>query len=143
MTCIYIYALRDPDTDDIHYVGQSSNPAARLQGHMRNPATKLEPWLAKLAVQGRKPVIQILEETTSMDADEKEQFWIRHMAQRGCSLLNSLLLPAPEPRQPAIKFAPVLERLRANGVFGCIRIFKNSPHCRCVYCKEARKECLA
>jgi|SRR5579862_4927189 len=96
---ISIYALCDPDTDAIHYVGQATDCLARLRGHLKHPAPKVAAWLAELG--GRTPALRILEETTKGEAEAKERFWIRYLSQRGCRLLNTVGLPDEEPQRTA------------------------------------------
>jgi hypothetical protein len=66
----YIYALLDPDSKVIRYVGCSQNPQDRLYGHLReailpsryNP--KKNNWLRSLIQQNKRPLIKILDEVS-------------------------------------------------------------------------------
>src|ERR1700677_361715 len=99
MRSLYIYALRDPDSDAIRYVGRSVNPRNRMLKHLRKPTPKMQEWASSLKRQARTPGIQILEETTSVNAGEKEIFWICHLIGKGCALLNTNLVPRFKPKR--------------------------------------------
>ena len=63
----FIYALADPRTRDVRYVGKTSDLDARLNGHAcearRSPkATPRLTWLRALAKDGVRPEILVLEE---------------------------------------------------------------------------------
>lgn len=88
---VWIYLLRDPDTDAVRYVGKTFYPPgnrARLRGHISNPTNEaMAKWIQSL--KGRKPMIQEIEEVTpSYNWPSREKFWIRYYLDRGCNLLN-------------------------------------------------------
>jgi len=75
----YVYTLADPDTDDVYYVGISSNPKRRYAQHLRprpRKSTK-DAWIASLLDQGRQPEMVVLERVATEEAREQEKFWIR------------------------------------------------------------------
>lgn len=55
-----IYALCDPDTEEIHYIGRARNPRKRFHGHIVNSKDKLNTcpsssWIRSLIAKGKKP----------------------------------------------------------------------------------------
>ena len=85
----YIYCLRDPDTNEIRYVGRSRTPADRLRRHIRDSGhdgTGVSVWLRSL--QGRRPKLEIMERCSDSSANERERYWINHLGV-GNRLVNS------------------------------------------------------
>lgn len=87
-----VYALMDPATDDVKYIGISSCPEVRLYSHLRNAATKghhsnpkLISWITGLGKQHMVPVMVILESGYG-SGKEVEKKWINRYA--GDLLLN-------------------------------------------------------
>jgi DNA-binding XRE family transcriptional regulator/predicted GIY-YIG superfamily endonuclease len=85
----YVYALCEPDTGAIRYVGKSSNPSVRLAGHRSKAGAKaIRGWIATLATE---PGLRILsshdDETASLIA-EREQ--IKLLRASGVRLLNGI-----------------------------------------------------
>lgn len=90
---IFIYALQDPRTQSIHYIGQSQHPQRRLHGHLSQARRNAEAdakcfWIAELLAQELKPALVILEETDGTQATEREAFWIVEMFRREQPLTN-------------------------------------------------------
>lgn len=85
-----IYALVDPTTDCIRYVGKTTqDPRIRLNEHVNHPTNAYtEDWITNLRWDGHKPVMRILEECSRSEVYRREVFWIRYMLDHGCSLLN-------------------------------------------------------
>lgn len=86
-----IYALRDPETLAIHYVGQTVHPAqTRMYGHLnaaRHGTTRCAHWLRSLPTE---PVVTVLEDAVPRDElDSREQHWITTMRRRHEPLMNS------------------------------------------------------
>lgn len=76
-----IYALTDPRTDEVRYIGKSTSGLKRPKEHLRptqlKPNTHKTRWIRQLLTQGLKPKIQILEEfSTGDDLNYAECFWI-------------------------------------------------------------------
>lgn len=60
---VFIYALCEPDTGEIRYVGSSLNPKARLTSHLSCEASvAVAKWCAKLGANGASPMLAILGE---------------------------------------------------------------------------------
>ena len=91
---VSIYALCDPDTGDVRYIGRTANPKLRLYahaGHARQgtrhaPATE---WVRDLLAAGRKPSLRVLDVVSSGDAAMAEQRTIAAYRAAGCSLVNA------------------------------------------------------
>lgn len=89
-----IYALCDPDTKEIRYIGQTTNLKARLLAHMteayaeRRNSPKVK-WIRELLAQGKKPTIIALHEISIPEANEAEHKAIKNARANGAKLLNS------------------------------------------------------
>ncbi len=99
-----VYALRDPFTGHVRYVGWSIAPLARLRRHMKEArcgTTHKCRWLASLP--GVWPLLHILESGFG-DPAEPEIRWIAEMRKRGYDLTNAtaggdgVIDPSPELR---------------------------------------------
>lgn len=91
-TCIY--ALVDPRTSEIRYVGKAFDPQKRLCGHMRDSVLaryrdKRTSWLKALKSAGLKPLIVILEVVAESEWQECEKKWIAHFRAAGTNLTNT------------------------------------------------------
>lgn len=90
----FIYALIDPFSNEIRYIGKASCVSKRynqhinfaLRGECRYAVTR---WVRELIDSGVKPDIFVLEETNDNDWVESEKFWIKYCRDRGCDLVNS------------------------------------------------------
>lgn len=86
-----IYALIDPLTSHIRYVGKTrSKLSKRLGDHVskarQNKNTHVYAWIRSLLIKGSSPEIIPLEITE--DWQEAEQFWIAYRRMIGCNLTN-------------------------------------------------------
>ena len=74
----YIYALIDPDTDEVRYIGKSINPRQRLSGHMNDKSfCHRAHWLQGLKAKGKKPLVLILDRAAEgEDWQFAERCWI-------------------------------------------------------------------
>lgn len=90
MTEVSIYALVDPITDDIRYVGQTVQPSKRLGQHMNNLSgnTHKENWVASLVERGVEPWMWVLETIDDAESDEAECWWIAALKEDGEPLTN-------------------------------------------------------
>lgn len=87
-----IYALVDPRSEAIHYIGQSANPQRRLQGHLQERGgsnADKEAWIAELRDVAMRPRLLILEHVAvAAAAREREDRWILHHLRKGEPLTN-------------------------------------------------------
>lgn len=97
-TCIY--ALVDPFTDAICYIGKTTNPMLRLREHIAEAkcSPHINPrkarWLLALLSQQAIPKVIILEKTTGEMSALRETYWIQHYRELYPRLLNASL-PTP------------------------------------------------
>lgn len=91
---ITIYALVDPRTNEVKYVGKTcQNINIRLSSHMRDrrPSKKTN-WIKSLSALGMKPVPLILESINCSaehkEWEESERFWISYLRFIGAKLTN-------------------------------------------------------
>jgi hypothetical protein len=77
----FIYALIDPITKDVRYIGKSNNPHKRLFGHNGHIRAKTKShkhfWIKSLLDQGFVPTILILEKCEKSIWQEREKDWIK------------------------------------------------------------------
>ena len=87
---VMIYALADPETQAIRYIGQTSTPGRRLKQHLRtrgkSDTSNINLWLASLRDQGLVP--RMLELEIVDEGDEGEVRWVAEYQSRGAPLLN-------------------------------------------------------
>lgn len=89
-----IYALCDPDTSEIRYVGRSVDAEDRFVQHMRKDArtpfpSAKERWIAELAAVGKEPTLKILEVVPARRQREAEAAWIGRAREQGHRLTNT------------------------------------------------------
>lgn len=86
----YIYVLKNPVTDDIRYVGKTTNPNTRLYNHIKmvnRGKTYCKSWIKSLLKQGLKPQMEIVE-FNCLDSSTRERYWINHFTKLGYNLCN-------------------------------------------------------
>ena len=90
---IYIYALRDPDSARIRYVGKTDNPSRRKEAHLSqcwHGTSYCQRWIAQLRRSGKSPTMNILEVVhDAAKWPEREQWWIAELRSRGEPLTNT------------------------------------------------------
>lgn len=87
-----VYALVDPRTNEIRYVGVAGNTRTRLQSHLReakkNKQTYKARWLRQILSQGMLPLLQVLEAGSGGGWAESEKRWIAELRAAGTRLSN-------------------------------------------------------
>lgn len=90
----YIYALVDPNTEEVRYVGKTVNLEWRLRDHCNGSNNCNNPhksrWIAKLKAAGKKPIMTILQECDGDAWEGAECHWIAHYRSMGAQLTNIL-----------------------------------------------------
>lgn len=88
---IYIYALVDPVSRKIRYIGRTNDPQRRLQQHLGNYHRKdsyCQRWIQSVLKQGKKPRLRIIEECDEDVWRDREQYWIAFYRAKGYLLTN-------------------------------------------------------
>lgn len=90
---VVIYALIDPTTQEIRYVGKTIDITKRMQRHKRdalrgNTAIKRVAWLRGLSSKGHDPDVEILCEATDKNWQQQEQHFIEKLKAEGHRLTN-------------------------------------------------------
>jgi hypothetical protein len=87
---VFIYALIDPFTDDVRYVGKSIRPKERLTNHCNEQTrTWRTNWIQSVLARGKRPRLRLLE---VLDCDDDwqaaERRWIAGLRAQGANLTN-------------------------------------------------------
>jgi hypothetical protein len=89
----FIYVLKDPDTQEIRYVGKTIKPLKyRLTGHIysckkeKNHRTN---WIKSIIKKGKKPIIEMIDFCPWNKSQELESYWIIKLKNEGCNLINA------------------------------------------------------
>lgn len=88
----FIYALCEPGTRTIRYIGKSNSPEDRFQAHLRRSVknkSHLGSWLRKLKADEKEPALVILKEVLVEDWADEEARYIRSAKILGFKLVNS------------------------------------------------------
>lgn len=92
----YIYALKDPNSDAIRYVGKSDTPRARFSTHVsdaKNEKNKYHcaAWIRSLLRKNQQPRLEIIDEVEDGEnaGYPLEAAYIEFFQERGCNLTNS------------------------------------------------------
>jgi len=91
MKTVYIYGLEDPTTDEIRYVGKTTNLKNRYYQHVSNCDDvnhHKKNWIQGLKNKGLKPKLIILEKTDEKRWEKREKYWIKTLLDIGCPLTN-------------------------------------------------------
>ena len=85
----FIYALGDPRTGAVRYIGKATSISRRLKAHRNEKRdTRKCRWLAALARESMTPQITILEDVPGDQWQNAEIQWIAHFKEQGCDLCN-------------------------------------------------------
>jgi len=87
---VFIYTLKDPDTDEIRYVGKTQEPEKRLRGHKSTRDNSYRSnWMQSLQDRGVAPVLEIIDEVNLEDWPQWEVAYIEYFRELGCRLVNA------------------------------------------------------
>lgn len=92
MKTTFIYALLDPRTLKVEYVGRADNPKRRLVGHVSDSYREKTPkalWIGELLLLGLRPTLEIVDQVPLSEW----KFWEREYV-RVFRILGNLLLNA-------------------------------------------------
>jgi hypothetical protein len=100
---VAIYALIDPRTDEIRYVGKTTQRSdVRLRQHFENPTNRnMRQWFKSLGFDGLAPKIRLITCCPLAVWEREESRWIRWARERGARLLN--FDPGGQCRKPGGK----------------------------------------
>lgn len=87
---VMIYALKDPGTSEIRYIGKANDLQARMREHRWEAKssglqTHKVRWLRTL---DGDPIVKVLEVCTTENWAERERFWIKRFRRGGVRLTN-------------------------------------------------------
>jgi predicted DNA-binding protein YlxM (UPF0122 family) len=91
MSNTFIYALIDPNTGNIRYIGKSNNPVKRLSGHIagcKKSPTHKNNWITSLLKENKKPSLKIIDEVPINEWQMWEIFYIEKYRKEGFELTN-------------------------------------------------------
>jgi hypothetical protein len=91
-----LYALRDPRTQEVRYIGKTVNPKERLKGHLASARLghpqHIHRWIRRLLTDGLKPQWEVLEVVIgNVAACERERALIAEFKSVGARLVNSTI----------------------------------------------------
>jgi group I intron endonuclease len=73
----FIYALKCPDTNNVMYVGQTTDVKKRKNQHCSaGDKSNKGLWVKSLLTQGKKPIFEIIEECDISEVNERETYHI-------------------------------------------------------------------
>jgi y4mF family transcriptional regulator len=89
-----IYSLQCPFTNEIHYIGKSTQGMIRPLSHLSNShSEKVKQWVDNLKEIGHSPIVEVIEYVSlDDDIDARERYWIQREVNKGSILLNSCLV---------------------------------------------------
>lgn len=87
---IHIYILKNPDTNEIRYVGQTNDIKRRLDRHIQNSRNikdrrHVSNWIRSLT---KKPVMEVVETCDESVRNIREQYWTDYYKSKGYDLCN-------------------------------------------------------
>lgn len=88
----YVYALKDPRTDEVRYVGCTRSLANRLAVHIykaRKQTNKRALWIQDVLRAGLSPTLCVLETGVGDGGEAAEMRYIQEYRAAGCDLANS------------------------------------------------------
>lgn len=85
-----IYALINPVSKQIKYIGSTKIPQQRLVNHINSTANNgVSLWIKELLFNGFKPEIILIEKISILDIKIKEKYWINYYMNLEQNLLNA------------------------------------------------------
>jgi group I intron endonuclease len=94
METVFIYVLIDPISNQIRYVGKTTNIKRRVQRHINERFlhdSYKDRWIRKLINDNFYPEIEMIDEVPKNNWGYWEQFYISYFKFLGCSLTNGTI----------------------------------------------------
>lgn len=90
MKITLVYAVLDPDTCEVRYVGKTCQKlSSRISGHRKSKENNHRAnWFRSIYAKGKEPIFIVLEECYE-GWQEVEQFWISYLLFLGANLTNA------------------------------------------------------
>jgi predicted GIY-YIG superfamily endonuclease len=92
MSKVYIYALVDPRSGGVFYVGSTCNLKSRITAHLsgqsRQSSQGVVDVVRKLMKLNLRPRVRLMELTNEDNRAGRENYWVRHLKQKGEPLVN-------------------------------------------------------
>lgn len=90
----FVYALKDPRTNEIRYVGITKKTVdERIKDHLKmaktNPNRWVYHWINDVLGTGLSLLVDVLEETNNCVLCERERYWILYGKENGWRLTNA------------------------------------------------------
>ena len=87
---IQIYALKEPESLSIKYIGNTKNGKyGKVQTHFNDKSNKEKyDWLMSLKKEGKEPIFEILCDCSEDNWEEMETYHIEKAKKSGCILFN-------------------------------------------------------
>lgn len=88
----FIYALCEPGTRTVRYIGKSDTPESRLKTHVRVSATRnthLGHWLTRVLRSKKVPNLVILAKVPKCSWEQEERLYIANARMLGMNLVNT------------------------------------------------------
>lgn len=141
---VYIYALLHPDTLEVRYIGQTTDPSNRLRGHLSGKAKSYcGNWVRQLLREGKSPIMEIVDFSFRDAVDATEAFWIRTLRGRGYRLTNVIDRASANPMDyPHIR-AKISASLKGHGCSAETRAKIRTKNLGRVMSAEARANIVA
>lgn len=87
---VTIYALCDPDSQALRYIGKANDPVRRLASHLRDSRrlrTPIAVWLRQLGAEGKRPLMIVLDDDC-VGWESREREFIKRARVNKHDLLN-------------------------------------------------------
>ena len=121
-----VYALGDPRTGEVRYVGIAQDVYKHYTQHLINPhSSRISAWMDEIKVAGIVPTLAVLESDVGEDLIfEREKYWIRYYLDLGASLLNVACTASDKQKQQiaACVEMPEKESYTLGELFGSLFI---------------------